>query len=257
MTRLIINADDFGMCEGVTLGIIKAHRDGVLRSTTLMVGMPFAAQAAEMAKAYPDLAIGIHFTLTAGKPISNPKDIPSLVDESGYFHSQAWHTQNKAKSVEEDELNYDEVYQELDAQFSRFIELNGRLPDHIDSHHFSSSYPRVHEQAKKFALKYDLPVRYTHDYIETNYEKVEFSNHFYNQNVSLEYFTEDFDHMLEKDSLEIMSHPAFVDQYLMTHSSYNVQRTKELEVLCDPRLRRWIRENKVELITFQDLKKIK
>ena len=87
MTRLIINADDFGMSEGVTLGILKAHRDGVLRSTTLMVGMPFAAQAAQMAKDYPDLHIGIHFTLTAGKPVSDPKEIPSLVDQDGYFHS--------------------------------------------------------------------------------------------------------------------------------------------------------------------------
>ena len=40
MTRLIVNGDDFGMCEGVTLGILKAHRDGILRSTTMMTGMP-------------------------------------------------------------------------------------------------------------------------------------------------------------------------------------------------------------------------
>ena len=256
MTRLIINADDFGMSEGITLGILKAHRDGVLRSTTLMVGMPFAAQAAEMAKEYPDLHIGIHFTLTAGKPVSDPKEIPSLVDEDGYFHSQDWHLKNKEKPADQDELNYDEVYHELEAQFNRFIELNGRLPDHIDSHHFSSSYPRVHEQAKKFAFQYDLPVRYTHDYIESNYEKVEFSNRFYAKNVSIEYFTNDFDQMLKKDAFEIMSHPAFVDQYVMTHSSYNVQRCKELDVLCDPRLKEWIKENNVEMITFGDLKKL-
>lgn len=257
MTRLIINADDFGMSEGVTLGILKAHKDGVLRSTTLMVGMPYATQAAELAKKCPDLHVGIHFTLSAGKPVLDPKDIPSLVDEKGYFHSQSWHKINKEKPIEEDELNYEEVYRELEAQFNRFVDIMGRLPDHIDSHHFTSSYPRVHEQAKKFAYQYDLPVRYTHDYIESNYEKVEFSNRFYAGNVSIEYFTKDFDNMLSKEAFEIMSHPAFVDQFVMDNSSYNVQRCKELDVLCDPRLKEWIKENNVEMITFGDLKKIK
>ena len=110
MTRLIVNGDDFGMCEGVTLGILKAHRDGILCSTTMMVGMPFAAQAAQMAKDYPNLGIGIHFTLTAGKPVSDPKDVPSLVEADGTFHSQDWHIKNKQKPIEEDELNYEEVY---------------------------------------------------------------------------------------------------------------------------------------------------
>ena len=38
--KLIINADDFGLCDGVTFGILKAHQDGILTSTTCMMNMP-------------------------------------------------------------------------------------------------------------------------------------------------------------------------------------------------------------------------
>ena len=37
--KLIVNADDFGLSEGVCLGILKAHRDGILTSTTCMMNM--------------------------------------------------------------------------------------------------------------------------------------------------------------------------------------------------------------------------
>lgn len=255
MTRLIVNGDDFGMCEGVTLGIIKAHKEGILRSTTMMVGMPFAPMAAQMAKEYPNLGVGIHFTLTAGKPVSDPKDIPTLVEEDGTFHSQYWHIDNmKAK---QDHLNYDEVYKELRAQLELFIKLNGHLPDHIDSHHGASSYPRVHEEAKKLIKEFNLPARCTHDYVYSDYERPEFLNYFYGDNVSIDYFLDDIDHLLEKDLCEMMSHPAFVDKYLYTHSSYHIQRAKELDILCDKRLLDWVKDHHVELINYKDLKKIK
>lgn len=255
MTRLIVNGDDFGMCEGVTLGILKAHKDGILRSTTMMVGMPFAKQAALMAKDYPHLGVGIHFTLTAGKPVSDPKEVPTLVEEDGTFHSQFWHIDNM--KAEHDQLNYDEVYKELRAQLELFIELNGKLPDHIDSHHGASSYPRVHQEAKKLIKEFDLPARCTHDYVYSDYERPYYLNYFYNDRVSVEYFTLDHDHIAEKDLCEMMSHPGFVDDYLYTHSSYNIQRTKELAVLCDPRVIQWVKDNNIELINYQDIKKIK
>lgn len=257
MTRLIVNGDDFGMCEGVTLGILKAHKEGILRSTTMMVGMPFAAQAAQMAKDYPNLGLGIHFTLTAGKPVCDPREVPSLVEADGTFHSQGWHIENKAKPITEDQLNYEEVYKELCAQLDRFVELNGHMPDHVDSHHGSAFYPRIYEQTEKLIQEYELPTRTSGDHVITDYERPQFLNYFYDQNLSVEYFTNDHDHILEKDVCEIMSHPGFVDEYLYTHSSYNIQRTKELAILTDKRVLDWVKDNHIQLINFQDLKKLK
>lgn len=67
--KLIINADDFGMCEGNSLGILLAHEEGLVSSTTVMMNMPYALWALDKAKAYPNLGIGVHLTLTAGKPL--------------------------------------------------------------------------------------------------------------------------------------------------------------------------------------------
>ena len=34
---LIVNADDFGLCEEITKGIIKAYQEGIVTSTTVVV----------------------------------------------------------------------------------------------------------------------------------------------------------------------------------------------------------------------------
>src|SRR3977135_1076510 len=42
MKRLIVNADDFGLTENVNRGILDAHREGIVTSTTLLAnGMAF------------------------------------------------------------------------------------------------------------------------------------------------------------------------------------------------------------------------
>jgi predicted glycoside hydrolase/deacetylase ChbG (UPF0249 family) len=52
---LVINADDFGYAQGVNRGIITAHEARVVLSTSLMVDMPKAVEAAELAKRHPGL----------------------------------------------------------------------------------------------------------------------------------------------------------------------------------------------------------
>ena len=61
--RLIINADDFGLSRGANYGIIDAYRNGVVRSTSIMAGMPGFDHAVELLKEYPDLGCGVHLTL--------------------------------------------------------------------------------------------------------------------------------------------------------------------------------------------------
>ena len=60
MRRLIVNADDFGLAAGVNEGIIEAHVNGVLTSTSLMVERSEAADAVRLARAHPALSIGLH-----------------------------------------------------------------------------------------------------------------------------------------------------------------------------------------------------
>src|SRR5699024_3337774 len=69
MKRIIINADDFGYSRAVNWGIIDAHAEGLLTSTTLMTNMPAAEHAFKLGHAHENLGIGVHLTLTCGRPL--------------------------------------------------------------------------------------------------------------------------------------------------------------------------------------------
>src|SRR5437867_6285339 len=68
MRWLIVTADDFGITSGINRGIIQAHRDGILTSTSLMVDRPACEQAAALGRACGTLSVGLHLELDPGKP---------------------------------------------------------------------------------------------------------------------------------------------------------------------------------------------
>ena len=71
MKRLIVNADDLGRSAGVDDGILRAHREGIVTSATLMTNAPSTQHAASLARATPTLAVGVHLVLTYARPLSN------------------------------------------------------------------------------------------------------------------------------------------------------------------------------------------
>jgi chitin disaccharide deacetylase len=130
MKRLIVNADDFGYTPGVTRGILRAHKNGIVTSTTVMINMPYAEESLRMAREQaPDLGVGLHLNLTAGTPLSAPNLVPDLVDKNGEFLSRET-LLPKLSSIDPGQLAC-----EIQAQAQRFVELMGKPPDHLDSHH--------------------------------------------------------------------------------------------------------------------------
>jgi predicted glycoside hydrolase/deacetylase ChbG (UPF0249 family) len=83
---IVVTADDLGLTAGVTRGILDAHRRGIVRSTSLLVTYPAAEEAAALARAEPDLEIGLHLDLVGGRPATDPAAIPSLCDDDGRFY---------------------------------------------------------------------------------------------------------------------------------------------------------------------------
>ena len=75
--RLIVNADDFGRTHQVSDGILSAHCDGIVTSTTVMMSMPGAARDLTRALAEaPKLGLGVHLVFTAGRPLLPPEWVP-------------------------------------------------------------------------------------------------------------------------------------------------------------------------------------
>jgi chitin disaccharide deacetylase len=98
---LIVNADDFGFAQGVNEGIIEAHVDGIVTSTSLMVLRPAAEAAPGLAEDHPELSVGMHFEDDGSADLDDP-------------------AQAKRAFI---------------TQLERFRELLGRDPTHVDSHH--------------------------------------------------------------------------------------------------------------------------
>ena len=86
VNAIVVNADDLGVSRGATLGIVQAHLEGVVTSASLAPsGADYQYAVKTVRRDCPNLGIGLHFTLSAGKPVSSPTDVPLLVDERGYF----------------------------------------------------------------------------------------------------------------------------------------------------------------------------
>lgn len=147
--RLIVNADDYGLSRGVSAGILKAHRAGILTSTTYMVNWPWSHESAPLLQDAPDLGVGLHLNLTAGPPVLPVAQVSSLVGPDGRFVQGARQLLFRARLRE--------IRREWSAQVQRFIDLVGRSPTHLDTHHFVHTVPRLAAVLIAVALDLGIP----------------------------------------------------------------------------------------------------
>jgi predicted glycoside hydrolase/deacetylase ChbG (UPF0249 family) len=151
---LIINADDFGLSDGVTAGIVRAWREGVVTSSSAMINIEGApGRVAGAHKTYPDLPIGLHLNITTGGPVLPPGQVPTLVDKAGRFYSGG-------KIIEHlPSIGLDELRAELQAQ-ARLLIASGVSFDHIDYHdHIVALYAPFFDIVEELAMQYRVPVR--------------------------------------------------------------------------------------------------
>ena len=131
--RLIVNADDFGLSRSVNEAVIRAHRDGILTSASVMVNEPACDEAVKLAKENPKLGVGLHITLLMGHSALPAGKIPGLVNNRGEFSDSPVSTGMKYffNSGLRKQLRA-----EIRAQFEKF-RATGLPLDHVNGHlHF-------------------------------------------------------------------------------------------------------------------------
>lgn len=229
--RVEINADDFGLTKGVTDGIIQAHQKGCVTSTTLMMNGLAVDYAVERAKENPSLDVGIHLVLTWGKPLH--PNLPSLVNPDGTFKLT-----NNYRHMEVP--NIQDIEKEWRMQLEAFL-ATGLPLHHIDSHHHIHGWEPLKEIVIQLAKDYQVPVRYVpslHDVPEICWtDKVWLD--FYQEGVNDDLF--DLIKKENVDSIEVMTHPGFVDEPLKQNSSYTTFREKEIEILSNITVPEWVK----------------
>lgn len=278
--RLIVNADDYGRAPEVSRGILCAHSEGIVTSTTVMVNQPgVGAQLAE-ALTCLRLGLGLHLVFTAWRPLLPPEQVPGLVDDHGLFLDQhsLW---AQAETVPVQQLRA-----ELEAQVQRFVALAGRLPDHLDCHHFVHLYPPFFQVYADLAAQFRLPLRVPFP-PETDFRQAvktlpflegfprdlvrgmivtdsalvqarglahpdHFIGSFFGREVLRLEFLLELLGTLPDGVSELMCHPGYAGPALEA-SSYRAERESELMLLTHPVVRKRVEELGIELVNFRAL----
>jgi chitin disaccharide deacetylase len=156
---LILNADDFGMCQAVNQAIRGVLQAGVVRSTTLMVPCAWAAHAMHYLSDRPEAAFGVHLTAISDPldyrwgPLTAREKVPSLVSPNGAFYDFD-HMPGFLAQVSLDELEL-----EFRAQIEAVLAA-GLRPSHLDWHSLRlGGRPDIIELMARLAKAYGLALR--------------------------------------------------------------------------------------------------
>ena len=257
MTRLIVNADDFGRARGVNAGILEAHRNGIVTATTLMVGAAASEDAGRIAQSTPSLDVGLHLTLTYGRPVTDPEQVPSLVEPDGAF------PRDPAAFLGRDRAARDEALIEYRAQHARATDLVGRPPTHLDTHHWLHDVPALEWAIIALARETGAAVR-PHDDLQRDRLRAAGVR-------TVDRYRRDFQHVGHVDVptlvrileevgadrsggvTELGCHPGEPDRELERTSAYAALRVTELATLTDPRVRATADGNGIRLVTYAEL----
>ena len=250
MKRLLIRADDLGFSEGTNYGIAKSVKDGIIRSVGLMPNMPAAQHGYDLIKD-GNVCLGQHTNICVGKPLTDLALIPSITGEDGEFRPSSAY-----RAAMEDFVVLDEVILEIEAQYQRFKEITGREPAYFEGHAVASAnfFKGLAIVAKRHGL----------DYLPLNFDgsPIRFGNaelYMYMDSMKPDY--DPFASLVScmKNAHEggvemFVCHPGYLDAYILRKSSLTVPRAMEVEMLCSDKTKRYIEEQGIELVTYEDLK---
>ncbi len=276
--RLIINADDFGLCEGVNRAIIQAHTDGVLRSTTIMTNMPSASSAVDAAKSLGTLGIGVHLNLTEGKALCEHEDMGRLIDSEGNFKSSVARLGLLSLA---DPRTRNALRTELAAQIQWLID-KGAQPTHLDSHKHFHAIPHLFSIICQLASRFGIrAIRYSmeppavsavpwpipsvggrqrarliramarlnrlanRDFLKT--DALLGLSHIGKINVN---FFKAVALYNSAATAEILTHPGHIEGLDESQAHLEGQRKIEFEALCSDKTRQYLKEAEIELIHY-------
>ncbi len=151
----IVHCDDIGMCQAANEGAFEALANGPATCGSVMVPCPWFPDAAERARARPEIDLGVHLTLNAEwphyrwGPVAGASAVPSLVDEQGYLPRTSAEVLARARP--------EEVEIELRAQLERALAA-GIDVTHLDAHMGTAILPPFIGSYARLARDYRLPV---------------------------------------------------------------------------------------------------
>jgi predicted glycoside hydrolase/deacetylase ChbG (UPF0249 family) len=283
--RLIITADDYGMCASVNDAIEACLSAGTVRATCAMVNMPLFNATASLRQKFPDCSVGIHWTLTQGKPVLPPARLPTLVGPDGEFHPVLEFRRRWVRG----RINADEIRSELRAQCQQFSQV-ASVPDFWNTHQNSHVLPRLFDLFVLVGRELGIPAMRCHRRLTVPYNmsplRHNLSNPLYwfkgrviarwaakaeargalmpdgrvytpgydgGGIASLPEIVDRIEWSAVRRAVELVVHPATaVEERLF--GSMTQSRLLEYKVLREPALKERLRQSDVELASFEALR---
>jgi len=288
--RLIINADDLGLTPGVNRGILKAHLEGVVTSTTMMAAAPATEDAAKLIGSAAKLSVGCHVVLIDGRPISPASRVRSLIAPSanGGRFRDGW--LDFVTAAMGSKLSDEEIATEVRAQIATLGAL-GVYVSHVDTHKHTHALSAVLKPLLRAAR--DCGVRAIRNPVEPP-DALKFSNllrrpRLWARNIAVHLLarvaadfqravksaglrtpdgtfgirdTGNFDelafaqiaHSIPEGTWELVCHPGYCDGELRgVKTRLRESRATELEVLTSDAARHALERHGVELISYWEL----
>ncbi len=227
--KVILNGDDFGFSSGVNRGILESIENGILTSTSVMVNRPFAFEAQGLSK-FKNISVGLHLDLTE----------EGIRRWTKILYILTWPEER--------------IRKEFKQQIDKFVDITGKLPDHIDSHHHIHWITGFRKVVLEFAKENSIPVRCMDAQFQIGFYGRSLSHWNDPNGVSAEKLTSVIKN-LPAGVHEIMCHPGYVDDGLRkTGTTYLGQREQEVKALTSVEVRQYVAsDNSMQLINWKDI----
>lgn len=256
MKKLVINADDFGLCDSINTGIIECITNGIVSDLSFIINPPFLNNSIELLRKHRIKNIGIHLNYTMGKPLSS--GYSTLTDFKGNFNNTNIHFLNYLKL----RINSDEIYEEGKTQIEILLN-NGFNITHFDTHQNIHILPPFFKAVNRLRKVYFpdayLRIPYEHAWLPINYKYSNWKRMFILnslsgllipekekgkciQTIGGDFFNNENPHKVfrnvlkkinsyQQDSFEMAVHPGFLSNEISHFDTYIEGRKAEFDFL--------------------------
>ena len=249
MKKILVRADDLGYSEAFNYGLARAVKSGIVRCVGVMPNMEWAEHGVNLLKD-TDVIFTVHANICQGRPITDPRLIPSLVDENGIFKDKSLYREAK-----KDFVVLEEVVMEVEAQYLRLVEMTGKKPFMVEAHAVPSA--NFNKALAIVGQKYGLTLMRFEPGRGPKIGKyiMKFSMDSGNADYNpFESFKKAALQPMEEDECAMMVlHPGYVDEYVLTTSYITTQRALEVAFAVNAEVPQWCEANGVKLMTYADL----
>jgi predicted glycoside hydrolase/deacetylase ChbG (UPF0249 family) len=275
VTNLIVNADDFGLTEDINRGIVDGFNNGIITSASLIATMPAFPHAVGLAMENPDLDIGVHLSLTVGRPCSNSTRLAPILKDGEFTRSYL----HVIRNIYANRIHMGDVENEISAQITKIREAGLEI-SHVDSHQHIHMVPCLFKLMVTLIKELQIPfVRIPDELVSTKQlattkgrglfvlgligrvsrrrllrAKLNTTDYFWGLSCSEAMSLNDLTHILSslKPGVnELMCHPGYNDGTLDPVYGSPSFRQKELAALTYRKVSEVIRQSGIQLTNYR------